>query len=163
MLTKTESEFFSFQLADSIQVALPLNHVEKIIQVPRQQICPLPGITPYWAGITSYQGTLLWILDGEQFFNLPAHPLKRYHHTAVVMTLQTSETRRRIALSVQSLKGMIALDLSTASDPFLCPLPPQFQSLFCASIFAENDLLLVLEVDHFFNSLSAANDCSINI
>lgn len=159
------SEFFSFELADSIQIALPLAHVEKIIQIPQQQICPLPGIASYWAGIANYQGSLLWVLDSEQFFNLiPSRSLKKANWTAIVVTFQTPEIRRRIAISVKRLNGILALDLSTSShSSSLSPLLPQFETLFSSSIFYENELLLVLEIEHFFASLSSSNLSLIDV
>ena len=106
------SEFFSFQLADALRIAIPLLHIEKIIQIQRQQICPLPGIASYWAGITHYQGSLLWILDSERFFDFtPTPALKKSSWTLIVITLQTLEMRRRIALSAKALNGILSLDL----------------------------------------------------
>jgi twitching motility protein PilI len=159
------SEFFSFQLADSIRIALPLTHVEKIIQIPQQQICPLPGIASYWAGIANYQGSLLWVLDSEQFFNLvPSRLLKKANWTAIVVTFQTPEIRRRIAISVKSLNGILAVDLATSShSSSLFPLLPQFQPLFSSSIFYEDELLLFLEIEQFFASLSGSDLSLIDV
>lgn len=157
-------EFFSFQLADSLRIALPLTHVEKIIQIPQQQICPLPGIASYYAGIANYQGSLLWILDSEQFFNLvPSRSLKKTNLTAIVITLQTPEIRRRIAISVKRLNGILSLDLATSADSSFFPLFPQFKAFFSSSILYENELLLVLEIEHFFASLSGSNLSLIDV
>ncbi|PSF36125.1 hypothetical protein C7H19_14085 [Aphanothece hegewaldii CCALA 016] len=157
-------EFFSFQLADSIRIALPLAHVEKIIQIPQKQICPLPGIAPYWAGVANYQGSLLWILDSEQFFNLiQERSFKKTNWTVIVVTFQTSEIRRRIAISVKALNGIISVDLTASSHSSFFPLLPQFQSLFSSSIIYENELLLVLETEALFTSLSTPNLSFIDV
>ncbi|GFE69190.1 chemotaxis protein CheW [Chroococcus sp. FPU101] len=154
-------EYFSFQLADALRIALPLPHVEKIIQIPQQQICPLPGMASYWAGITNYQGSLLWILDSEQFFDLtPTPSIKKSSWTLIVITLQTLEMRRRIALSAKALNGILSLDLDNSS---FFPLSPQFKNLFTTSIILEEEIILVLDTDSFFSSLSTSNFGLINV
>lgn len=153
----SNSEFFSFQLADALQIAVPLNHLEKIIQIPKEQICPLPGLASHWAGITNYQGSLLWILDSEQFFQvMPSRSPKKMNWTVVIITLQTPESIRRIAVSAKGLNGILSLEVSP-TDTLSFPLLPQFQSLFSASILDDRGFTLVLEPESFFSSLSSSN------
>jgi twitching motility protein PilI len=157
-------EFFSFQLADAIQIALPLANVDRIVQISRQQICPLPGVASCWAGIVNYEGSLLWLLDSERFFELtPARSLKARHWTAVVVTFQDSQICRRVALSVRELHGLLPLDLSVAPKSSFFPLLPQFQALFRVSLPQENDLLLVLDPEPFFSFLQSSSKTLMNV
>ena len=63
-------EYFGIQLTRSVRVALPLADLETIARFQRQRICPIPGVAPFWLGVANQRGSLLWVLDGDQFFNL---------------------------------------------------------------------------------------------
>ena len=89
-------DYFSIQLSGDLRVALPLTHVETVARFQRQIICPIPGIPPFWLGVINQKGSLLWVLDGDRFFELASSLDQASPNlTTVILSCWVKETRQQ--------------------------------------------------------------------
>jgi twitching motility protein PilI len=106
-------EYFKVKVSGSVQVALPLTHVETVLQLNPQLICPIPGVSPGLLGVVNRRGTLMWVVDLSHFLELEPLPIEsRKHLTAIVVTqssfnpTSTSGTPPTVACAIEKLEGV---------------------------------------------------------
>ena len=146
-------DYFSIQLSGDLRLALPLGHVETVARFPQQVICPIPGVAPFWLGVINQKGSLLWVLDGDLFFELASESAPRSSNlTAVVLSSWVNETQRRTALVVKQWVGVASLDRSQF-EPVSLPVPSQFHSLFNSIVIKDNTKYALLDTIALFQTL----------
>ncbi|MGK7876379.1 MAG: chemotaxis protein CheW [Xenococcaceae cyanobacterium] len=156
-------EYFGIQLSHSVRVALPLTDVETFAHIQRQRISPIPGVAKFWLGVANQRGSLLWVLDADQFFDLvPASDHQEQQLTAVVLTRLIQGTQRRVAWIVKELEGVLPVH-STQSQPLPPPLQPRFQTLFTATFKQDDKTIVVLDSEAFFQALRPQSNALIGI
>ncbi len=142
-------DYFKVRVFDAVRVALPLRYVETVLQVNRQQICPIPGLSTSLLGVINRRGALTWVLDLRQFLSdLPPAQLSR-NLTTVVLTVEGSTAeegegtlRRSIACIVTELEGVFP---SPALKPFSKPVKPRLQEFFAGIATHEKSGVAVLD------------------
>ncbi|MDY6936969.1 MAG: chemotaxis protein CheW [Cyanobacteriota bacterium] len=63
-------DYFRVRVSGSVRVALPLNHIEAVLQIERHLICPIPGVPTGLLGVINQRGVLTWVLDLSHFLEL---------------------------------------------------------------------------------------------
>lgn len=107
-------EYFCIELSSKISLGIPLLDIKTVAQFDENQnICTVPGIADFWYGVVNFQGSLLWVLDSDRFFNLDnkRDPLRK-KLTTVVLKHQLGESQRQIALVTKKLVGITSVEAS---------------------------------------------------
>lgn len=113
----TNQEYFTVELASEITLAIPLDEMGTVTQFERTNICTVPGIADFWYGVGNHNGSLLWLLDSDRFFELELQSRKpKPKLTAVTIENQQFGKRKRVAIVIQHLKGIMTLDKSDISS-----------------------------------------------
>ena len=154
-------EYFGIELSDSVHLALPLMNTETVAKFEQKSICVIPGIAPFWYGVFNYKGLLLWVLDIDQFFDLSSQddsPEKKL--TAVVLSHQHQGTRRRVALVVQQLKGILSFEQNRLESfsSLSSSLSPSLSNSCTAKIEQDNKVFYVLDSDAFLERLYQSSE-----
>jgi len=151
-------EYFGVQLSWNLSVALPLTSVGTVTRIETKKICVLPGVAPFWLGITNQQGSLLWVLDTEMFFELvvPKEQQERAL-TTIVLSGKFQGSSVRVAWIVNKLEGVLSIAKSDLESSYLKSLPPpldpKYQKVFPVAIEQRDRLLIVLDSAAFFETL----------
>ncbi len=128
-------EYFYVGLSKSIYLGLPLNSIDKLIQLESDNICVIPGVVSFWAGVFNYRGSLVWIIDTNNFLTVASEKeLMAKKQTLLVLNPQIQEgQKKQVALMVKKLAGIFTLDenqcqSSSATDALsflgkkICPI-----------------------------------------
>ena len=139
----TNQEYFTVELASEITLGIPLDEMGTVAQFERTNICTVPGIADFWYGVANHKGSLLWLLDSDRFFELElqSHQPKP-KLTTVTIENQQFGNRKRVAIVIQHLKGILTLeksDLSSLDDAY--PLLSR-----CCSAVARTDETQIVHI-----------------
>ncbi|MBE9040582.1 chemotaxis protein CheW [Oscillatoriales cyanobacterium LEGE 11467] len=63
-------DYFRVRVSGSVQLAVPLNQIETVLQIDRRLICPIPGVPSGLLGVVNRRGILTWVLDLSHFLEL---------------------------------------------------------------------------------------------
>jgi twitching motility protein PilI len=104
-------EYFTVEIGSKITLGLLLRDMDTLAQLETQNLCAVPGVEDFWYGVVNFRGSLLWVLDSDRFFNLelPRHKLPQKLTTLVIKN-QQSDSEKQVALVVQQLKGIVAIE-----------------------------------------------------
>ena len=137
-------EYFTVELASEIVLGIALTEMTTVVQFETKYICAVPGVAEFWHGVVNFKGSLLWVLDGDRFFNLPTKNRKPPQKlTAIIIR----DRQKQVALATRQLKGIVAVepsDLKSLADDDSSPLHQ------CCSAIAQT------EVGSFYTLDSAA-------
>ncbi len=151
-------EYFAVQLSHNLLVALPLTTVETVTRFQPNKVCPLPGVAPFWLGIINQQGSLLWVLDTDMFFELVVSKEQQEQTlTAIILSRKFEGSLVRVAWIVKKLEGMVSVPKSYLKSSLIetlpSPLKPKFQKVFPFAIEQHDRNLIVLDSAAFFETL----------
>lgn len=112
------SEYFHIQLQPDTEILIPLEHTVGALALSREQICPIPGISPTALGVLNHGGKLLWAIQLSDLLgiNQSAKSVKlQYNLTLIILTAKTSRTTveqidRQVGCVVSALKGIVLLN-----------------------------------------------------
>jgi twitching motility protein PilI len=146
-------DYFRVNLSDSFALGLPLTEVETVIKLEQREIAAIPGIAQFWYGVTNYRGSLLWVLDTGDFLQLDdwqINPLEKL--TAVVLNYQFQGIKRRVAVTVQQLAGVVS-----PQDKQLQPLSSEnqakFRDLFTSQVQSDELPIYLLDIEKLLQDL----------
>ena len=146
-------EYFGIQLSGGVRLALSLKDLGTVESFPRPTICPIPGVAPYWLGVVNHRGSLLWLLDGDHFFNLrPYSERNQTKLTVVTLNHQVAGVSRQVGWSVATLEGILNLN-PNKTLPWPDLLATEFESLFTAVVKHDDRPIFMLDSAVFFDSL----------
>ncbi|MDJ0662063.1 MAG: chemotaxis protein CheW [Crocosphaera sp.] len=153
-----KKDYFAIELSESIHLALPLENMGTVIQINPEQICLMPGVSNYLLGVTNYQGSLLWVLDTEQFFKIDFN-LKNWKQslTAIIIKSSIPGTQKKVALVVKKIQGVLKVKTQSNivySDSYLS----QFQVFLDEIVIGNNSTLGILNSDKFFEVIATEFD-----
>ncbi len=133
-------EYFAVRLGEQVRLALPVEWVQEVAQIPLAAICPLPGVPAALLGVVSRSGQLCWVLDVGAFLSLPGTTLSEHLPLTTVVVIVGN---RRLAWVVTALEGIF-----TADHPQVRPLPqqlqPRYQELFQGLVYRQGKALALL-------------------
>ncbi len=163
-------EYFGLELG-SVHLALPLVDLETVAKFEQKGICTIPGIASFWYGVFNYRGSLLWVLDTEQFLGLTAEKERSVGRmsadsadqklTAVVLSHQFQGSKRRVALVVRQLEGILSINQSQLES--VSSLSSSF-SIYCTTkIEQDNKTFYVLDSETFLEQLYTSSELSISV
>lgn len=62
-------DYLHIQLSRCVQLAVPVEHIEQVMTLPRVQICPIPGVPSAVLGVVDRGSKLLWVLELTDFLS----------------------------------------------------------------------------------------------
>jgi twitching motility protein PilI len=131
-------EYFTVEIASKVTLGLLLRDMDTLTQLDTQNICTVPGVEDFWYGVVNFRGSLLWVLDSDRFFNveLPRHKVPQKLTTLVVKNRQ-SDSEKQVAIVIQQLKGIVAIEPSYC-QPLGDDVSPQLRQ--CCSTVAQIEI-----------------------
>jgi chemotaxis signal transduction protein len=142
-------EYFKVRVSGQIQVALPLTHVETVLQLDQQSICPIPGVSPALLGVVNRRGNLTWVVDLSQVLELEPLALEPGKNlTAIVITRSrfeptvAAESQRSVACTIEALDGVFT---ARKVKPMRKPLKSRLRSLLLQVAYQEKSGIAILD------------------
>ncbi|MEL6552414.1 MAG: chemotaxis protein CheW [Cyanobacteria bacterium J06621_11] len=132
--------FLKFLLSQEHHALLPLECVVEVMQLPRENVLPIPDMSSCIPGVCSWQGETLWLIDlnylvGYKSLYQQIHLLK----TPSVVVVQHED--KTLGLVVEQVIDIDLLDESTVHmDPKLCP--PELESFTVGHCLHQDSVLL---------------------
>ena len=109
-------EYFTVELASEIVLGIALTDMATVVQFETKYICAVPGVAEFWHGVVNFKGSLLWVLDGDRFLNLPdKNKTSPQKLTAIII----QDRQKQVALATRQLKGIVEVepsDLKSLAD-----------------------------------------------
>ena len=148
-----KKDYFGIELSQAINLALPLENMGTVIQIEPQKICLVPGVSNSLLGVINYQGSLLWVLDIEDFFNIEAESQQcKKSLTAIIMKSSLSGTRKKVALVVKKIQGVLNLNTQSELSSSHCCLS-QFESFLYKIVMNNNIVCGILDPEIIFQTI----------
>ena len=146
-------EYFSIQLSPEINLGIPLEYMGGVVQLEVEKICPIPGVKEYWYGVANYQGSLLWVLNSDRYFNFHnQRNILTKKITAVIISQKAHKSSQKVALETQKLVGITTLEIDDA-----CKLdnsiPPQLKNCVSSSLTSETNHTYILNSGNLLQQL----------
>ncbi len=150
-----KKDYFGVELSHSIYLALPLKNIGSVLQIEPEKICFIPSVYHALLGVINYQGSLLWLLNTEQFLNLESDFSDfQKSLTAIIMKSAVPGNRKKVALIVKKIQGV--LNLSTKSEIVSSHQSFSKSEAFLDSIVMNNNKIIgILDTDIIFNILQS--------
>lgn len=146
-------EYFTARLTDSIEIGLSLEDMTTVAQFDLKSICVIPGVAPFWYGVVNFQGSLLWVLDGGLFFGIDSdRNLASQQLTALVLNRHIGGTKKRVALVVKQLQGILTVDPSKLT-PALSSLPATLKNLCTVNRDKQERTTCIVDTEAFLQQL----------
>ena len=143
-------DYFGVELSQSVNLALPLENMGTVIQIEPDKICLVPGVSDHLLGVINHQGSLLWVLDTEQFFQIESDGQTwKQSLTAIIMKSSLPGTRKKVALVVKKIRGVLNLNPNSEVISSNCFLS-QFQHFLDKIIMDNNDVFGMLDPETIF-------------
>ncbi|MGK7884246.1 MAG: chemotaxis protein CheW [Crocosphaera sp.] len=143
-------DYFGVELSQSVNLALPLENMGTVIQIKPEKICLVPGVSDYLLGVINHQGTLLWVLDTEQFLQLESDGNTwKQSLTAIIMKSTLPGTRKKVALVVKKIQGVLNLNTQSKLTSSNCVLS-QFQCFLDRIVMNNNVAFGILDTETIF-------------
>jgi positive phototaxis protein PixI len=92
---QTSTEFLRLRLAPQIPVLLPIQQLAEVLNVPENQIMPIPDSPAWVMGVHNWRGEILWVVDLGHLCGLKPwyqQPINRAIYSAVVLNGNNSAT-----------------------------------------------------------------------
>jgi positive phototaxis protein PixI len=158
--TTVGEQFLRFQLGRETTALLPVHQMTEVLNIPVNQIVPIPHLPGWVMGVYNWRGEILWVVDLGYLVGLnPLHQQEISHstYTTIVIHSQHQNTsKKRLGGQVTGSK-MLGLVVEKVEDmewcnPDLIQSPPQ--SAITSEIVpflrgywmkSNNEMLLVLE------------------
>ncbi|MDJ0533253.1 MAG: chemotaxis protein CheW [Xenococcaceae cyanobacterium MO_207.B15] len=148
-------EYFNVGLSESIYLGLPLDSIDKLIHLESDNICVIPGVASFWAGVFNYRGSLVWILD-SQFLTVASlaerMPKKQ---TLLVLKPQIQEgQKKQVALIVKKLAGILTIDRKQCKSWSATSALSSLGGKICPTVAEEeNKQIYLLDTDILFEQI----------
>ena len=143
-------DYFAVELSQSVNLALPLENMGTVIQIKPEKICLVPGVSDYLLGVINHQGSLLWVLDTEQFFQLESDvETWKQSLTAIIMKSSLTGTRKKVALVVKKIQGVLNLNTQSELISSNCFLS-QFQCFLDKIVMDNKTVVGILDTETIF-------------
>ena len=121
-----------------------------VIQIKPEKICLVPGVSDYLLGGINHQGTLLWVLDTEQFLQIESDGNTwKQSLTAIIMKSSLPGTRKKVALVVKKIQGVLNLNTQSKLTSSNCILS-QFQCFLDRIVMNNNAAFGILDTETIF-------------
>jgi chemotaxis signal transduction protein len=59
----TQEDYFKVRVSGDVRIALPLDHVQTVLKIEPQLVCPIPGLDVSLLGTVNREGQLIWVMD----------------------------------------------------------------------------------------------------
>lgn len=154
-----DTDYFGIELSESVHLALPLDNLGTVLRLTPEKICSIPGVPPFLLGVINHQGSLLWVLDTYRFLNLESDAnCSQKCLTAIILKSSLKGTRKKVALLVNKLQGVLTLKKTTetvSSNHFFS----SHQNLFKEVMITNNIPIGIMEADLIFEVLQKPLSC----
>ena len=137
---QTGDLYLRFDLASSLQVAIPLIRVIETLQLPAQRITPIPNMPTYILGLMENRNKVFWAIDLAQRLKFTQSRRRVRQHNIVIVNLSTDSSASDqgpdsllIGLSIQQIQTTLRLhpeELNFDVGTIKSELQPYFQGWF---------------------------------
>ncbi|SMH50468.1 chemotaxis protein CheW [Picosynechococcus sp. OG1] len=114
----TQTDFFRVQLypagADPLaqtRLLIPLENMLEVMTLPRQDICPVPGVAPGVLGVTNQRGQLIWVVDRRSPSGLGTSAARPNPQEKLTVVLLGQGDAGQVGFVVTQLEGIAPFDL----------------------------------------------------
>lgn len=127
-----EQQFLRFHLGVDTTAVLPVEQMVEVLNIPVNQIVPIPHMPAWVMGVYNWRGEILWIGDLGHLVGLPPlyqQTLSRSNYTAIVIHSSQKLTGKQATSQITNRK-MLGLVVNRVEDmewcnPDLIQSPPQ--------------------------------------
>ncbi|ANV84950.1 hypothetical protein AWQ21_11545 [Picosynechococcus sp. PCC 7003] len=120
--SSTQADFFRVQLypagANSLaqtRLLIPLDNMLEVMTLPRQAICPVPGVAPGVLGVTNQRGQLIWVVDRRSPKGLGTSAARPNPQEKLTVVLLSQGDGGQVGFVVSQLEGIAPFDLGVAA------------------------------------------------
>jgi positive phototaxis protein PixI len=133
--TFANKEFLRLRLTPQIPVLLPIQQLTEVLNVPENQIMPIPDLPAWVMGVYNWRGEILWMLDSAHLCGLDPwyqQPMSRSVHSAVVLNsshssdTSTTSARGLVGIVVRQIEEIEIFDPKWIQPSLPASLLPQF-------------------------------------
>ena len=147
----TQEDYFKVRVSGDVRVALPLDHVQTVLQIEPQLVCPIPGLDISLLGIVNREGKLIWVMDlshvlGLGFVYCP--PGQRLTAIVLVPSNARPGSHGTLACVVSSLEGVFT---PLHVQPIDKRLKPRLRDLLQQVAYHDRLGIAILEPDYLFD------------
>jgi chemotaxis signal transduction protein len=146
-------EYCRLRVSSLLRIAIPVEHVDEVVQLQSQDISPIPGVHPCLLGITNQRGSLLWVLHLEKFFGIQPMPLAKTMKAIALRLVMSDGEIRRLACVVMGLEEIITLDTQKLF-PVPDKLPLRSKSLLLGLAKIEGNTYGIVNINEVFRILN---------
>jgi positive phototaxis protein PixI len=93
-------QMLQFQLQTDLRVAIEIDLVMELMNIPLDRVVPMPHLPPAVMGVYNWRGEILWIVDLSRILGLTANPTPRLGRTlqpTIVLTNRGTGTNHEAA------------------------------------------------------------------
>lgn len=155
LVTMTQEDYFKVRVSGDVRIALPLEHVQTVLKIEPQLVCPIPGLDVSLLGTVNREGKLIWVMDLSHVLGLGfvyCSPGQRL--AAVVLRSSNAGLSNQGALAcvVSSLEGVFTPLHVQQIDK---RLKPRLRNLLQRVAYHDRLGIAILEPDHLFDIVQA--------
>ncbi|MGD1902911.1 MAG: chemotaxis protein CheW [Geitlerinemataceae cyanobacterium] len=146
-------DYFKVRVSADASVALPLSHVQTVMQIDPQLVCPIPGLDASLLGTVNREGELTWVLDLSHFLGLGfvLHPPgQRMAAIALAASDGKASGQGAIACIVTALEGVFS---PLHVQPIDRKLKPRLRELLKQIAYHDRTGIAILEPDRLFEMI----------
>ncbi len=91
-----QRQMLQFRLQTDLRVAIEIDLVMELMNIPLDQVVPMPHLPPAVIGVYNWRGEILWIVDLSRILGLAEHPTPRRGQMlqpTIVLTRGTETSR----------------------------------------------------------------------
>lgn len=131
--TTVGEQFLRFHLGGETTALLPVHQMTEVLNIPVNQIVPIPHLPGWVMGVYNWRGEILWILDLGHLVGLtPLHQQEISHSTYTTIVIHSQQklaSKKRLGGQITGSK-MLGLVVEKVEDmewcnPDLIQSPPQ--------------------------------------
>lgn len=163
----SSTEFLRLRLTAQLPILLPIQQLTEVLNVPENQIMPIPDLPAWIMGVYNWRGEILWMVDLGHLCGLAPwyqQPINRAVHSAVVLNGRTSDASAKsdskgaVGIVVRQVEEIESFNskaiqpaLSTALLPDLGSKLTQFATGYWQK--SEHEILAILDAAAILNAM----------
>jgi len=148
----TPVDYFKVRVSADASIALPLSHVQAVLQIDPQLVCPIPGLDLSLLGTVNREGQLTWVLDLSHFLGLGfvAHPPGQRMTAVAIASSDRKAGQGVLACIVTALEGVFS---PLHVQPIDRKLKPRLRELLRQIAYHDRTGIAILEPDRLFEMI----------
>ncbi|TAF57230.1 MAG: chemotaxis protein CheW [Oscillatoriales cyanobacterium] len=146
-----QEDYFKVRVSGDVRIALPLSHVQTVLKIEPQLVCPIPGLDVSLLGAVNREGQLIWVMDLSHVLGLGfvyCSPGQRLAAVVLSSANNSSGHQGSLACVVSALEGVFTPLHVQKIDK---RLKPRLRDLLQRVAYHDRLGIAILEPDHLFD------------